>query len=163
MDATSPHRRAGPFLSPKGFHSPSPSESMTATSEQPPDSKPEKFVQKQSREIDFKDESELRRYLAPRNYGRPDIDATKWGQLFAETMRGGRYKLEDQTPLPHYSSVNNSPKDISSKLPEILKGRHSVIGSNLGRSLDLSTRNNTKCPRAADAVSEPRHRPLRLR
>lgn len=33
MDATSPHRRAGPFLSPKGFHSPSTTETMTETCE----------------------------------------------------------------------------------------------------------------------------------
>jgi len=65
--------------------------------------------------------------------------------------------------MPHFSSGNHSPRDISSKLPDILKGRHSVIGSKLGRSLDLSARTTTKCPPAADAVSEPRHRPLRLR
>ena len=79
-------------------------------------------------------------------------------------MKGGRYKLEESSPLPNYQSVTNSPRqDITPKLPQILRGRQSAIG-NLGRSLDLSSsRKSEVCPRAVDSVSVGVKKQLRLR
>ena len=116
MDATSPHRRSNPF-SFKSSKAQSPKTSARTHTEiaeeareLPPDSNPESFVQRQNTDIDFKDESALRRYLAPRNYGKQDIEPSKWSKLFEETMKGGRYKLEESSPLPNYQSGTHSPR-----------------------------------------------------
>lgn len=80
---------------------------------------------------EFKDETALQRYIAHKTYGRSyGVNPSKWGVLYAETIKGGRYKIEDSSPIVHNDIqqagdakiILHNKKEasaLSPKLPEI--------------------------------------------